>query len=175
MKRKVVTFLLIIACFLIQSTVWPLLPFGTVTPNFLMVLTVSFALMHGSRSGVLTGFVSGLLVDIMYGSLIGMNALLFMLAGYLTGKVYQVFFDDDIKAPLLLVGISQFCYGIIYYIIQFIFGTRHEFGAYMLKAFLPELIYTLIITVLIYWIFYKINKKLQEDETEDDESQWLIR
>lgn len=64
MKRRIVTFILIIACFLVQTTVWNLFTLGTVKPNLLLILTVSMGLMRGKHTGLWVGFISGIIIDL---------------------------------------------------------------------------------------------------------------
>ena len=47
MKSKVVFFLTVVVCFLLQSTVMDLISIGSVTPNLMLVLCVSMGLMRG--------------------------------------------------------------------------------------------------------------------------------
>ena len=68
MKSKIVLFFTIIVCFLLQSTLLQKISIGSITPNLLLVLCVSMGLMRGRKSGLWTGFFSGLLVDLFYGS-----------------------------------------------------------------------------------------------------------
>ncbi len=175
MRRRIVSIIIIFVCFLIQSTFWNVFTFTTIKPNLMLILIVSFALLHGSRTGMWFGFISGFLTDILYGDLFGFNALLFMYIGYLIGKMYQVFFNEDIRVALVAVGVSDLVYNIIYYVIKFAFGIRYSFPAYLTHIIIPEIIFTLIITVLLYRLFYWINRKLQEDEQEEQESPWLLR
>ena len=175
MRRKVVTLIIIFVCFLIQSTFWNIFTFTNIKPNLMLILIVSFAIMHGSRTGIWIGFISGLLTDILYGDLFGVNALLYMFIGFLTGKMYQVFFDDDIRIILTAVGISDLGYNVVYYLIKFAFGIRYNFLAYAVHIIIPEIIFTLIITVIVYRLFYFINRKLLEGELEEQESPWLLR
>ena len=175
MKRKIVSFILILGCFLFQTSIWGLLPFGQIKPNLLLALTVSFGFMHGKRTGMYMGFVSGLMIDIFYGEFFGFNAMLFMYAGYLCGKLYKVFFDEDIRVPLLLVGAAELGYSIIYYIFILIVRAKYNPLAYFRHIIMPELILTLIVTLVFYRLFYFVNRKLTEDEIEEKESPWLLR
>lgn len=175
MRRKIVSLIIIFVCFLFQSTFWNIITFTNIKPNLMLILVVSFALMHGSRTGIWFGFISGFLSDILYGDLFGVNALLFMLIGYLVGKMYQVFFDDDIRVALLATGIADLAYNVVYYIIKFAFGIRYNFPAYALHIMIPEIIFTLILTVILYRLFYLINRKLLDDELEEQDSPWLLK
>ena len=64
MKRKVITFLIILVCFLLESTVFHNLTFASVCPNLMIIVTASFGFMRGKKTGMFVGFVSGLFVDL---------------------------------------------------------------------------------------------------------------
>ncbi len=49
MKRRIVMIILVLLCFLLQSTVMPAISIASIAPNCLLILTVSFALMRGRR------------------------------------------------------------------------------------------------------------------------------
>ena len=66
MKSKIVLFLTIITCFLLQSTVLHKISIGSITPNLLLILCVSMGLMRGRKSGMWTGFFSGLLIGSVF-------------------------------------------------------------------------------------------------------------
>ena len=97
MKRKFITFAVILACFLLQSTVFQYLAFATIKPNMLIVATSSFGFMRGKKAGLSVGFTSGLLVDLFWGGALGFNMLLYSVIGYVNGSFERMFYDDDIK------------------------------------------------------------------------------
>ena len=86
MKGKIVYFLTIVICFLLQCTVMDLISIGSVTPNLMLVFCVSMGLMRGRKSGLWAGFFSGLFVDLFFGSVFGFYALIYMYIGYLSGS-----------------------------------------------------------------------------------------
>ena len=88
MCRKIVTAVCILVTFLLQSTVFPAIPFLNVTPNLLLILTVSFGFVHGRRTGLWTGFLCGLLIDLFYGNLFGFYSLVYMYIGYQIGRAH---------------------------------------------------------------------------------------
>lgn len=50
MKGKIVYFLTIVICFLLQCTVMDLISIGSVTPNLMLVFCVSMGLMRGLQN-----------------------------------------------------------------------------------------------------------------------------
>ena len=99
--------LLIIGSFVLQTTLFQALSFGGIVPNLMIVLTASYGFMRGKKAGLLTGFFSGLLCDIFFGSVIGLNALIYMYIGYLNGQFHHIFYPDDIKLPLISIFVSD--------------------------------------------------------------------
>lgn len=160
MKRKLIIALLIVICVLLQASVCPMIAIGEIKPNLLIILTVSFGLMRGRREGMLIGFFCGLLTDLFFESTIGFNALIYLWVGYFGGYFYRIFYDDDIKTPLLLISVCDLAYGIVQYIFRFLMRGRLRFFFYLGRIILPEVIYTLILTILCYQIFYRINRRL---------------
>ena len=90
MKSKIVLFFTIILSFLLQSTLLQKIAIGSITPNLLLILCVSMGLMRGRKSGLWTGFFSGLLVDLFYGSVFGFYALIYMYAGFFSGYAFRI-------------------------------------------------------------------------------------
>lgn len=164
MKRLIVSILLIIVCFLLQTTVFKGLAFGGIVPNLLIVLTASFGFMRGECTGLFVGFFCGLLSDIFFGNVLGLNAMIYMYIGYTNGKFNRIFFPDDIKLPLLLIFLSDLAYGFLYYITLFLMRSRFQVVYYFLHIILPEIVYTLFMTLLLYPLILKINKRLEDSE-----------
>ena len=75
MRSKIVLLVTTVVCFLIQSTVLHLISIGSITPNLLLILCVSMGLMRGRKVGLWTGFFSGLLIDLFYGSVFGLSLI----------------------------------------------------------------------------------------------------
>ena len=56
MKRIIVLGILIIICFVLQTSLLPLIEIANINPNLLLILTVSFGLMRGRMEGMFVGF-----------------------------------------------------------------------------------------------------------------------
>lgn len=164
MKRKLILAVLILLTFILQSTVFQAISIASIAPNMLLILTVSFGFMRGKREGLFVGFFCGLLIDIFYGNLVGFYALLYMYIGFLNGFLYKVFYDEDVKVPMLLVAVSDAAYGLIVYGLQFMMRGRLSIFNYIGRIILPEMVYTVLITVILYRLFYRLNHWLTENE-----------
>ncbi len=164
MKRFLVSVFLIILCFLLQTTVFHWMAFGGIVPNLMIVLTASFGFMRGERTGLLYGFFCGLLIDIFFANVLGLNAMIYMYIGYANGKFNRIFFPDEIKLPLILIFFSDLAYGFLYYLTLFLLRGRFQLNYYFLHIILPEMVYTILITLLLYPLILWLNKKLEKSE-----------
>lgn len=164
MLRKIVLFVIISICFVLQTTMFQTLSFAGISPNLMIIVVSAFGLMRGKREGMYIGFISGLLIDIFCGFYLGIYALLYMYIGYLTGLFQKRFYPEDIKLPLLLISASDLVASLVIYIILFLTRSRYDFGYYFMNVIVPELVYTMVITIFLYLLLLKINQKLENYE-----------
>ena len=120
--------------------------------------------MRGKKEGMMVGFISGLLIDIMFNDLIGFYALIYMVLGYANGFFRKIFYDDDIKLPLILIAVSDFLYGNMVCVFMFVMRSKFQYLFYLKTVIIPELIYTILVTIILYQIILNINKKLEAEE-----------
>jgi len=179
-KKLIVYFLEIVICFVIQSSMFRYLALADIMPNLLIILIVSSAYMRGRMAGLLTGFFSGLLVDLFYGSfvigwysqsgeyvshtIVGIHALLYLLIGYFIGYTHRFYSDDDYTLPLIIVAVSNFVYKFFYYIFEFLLRGRLNLIYYLRRFIIPEVIYTVAASVLVYKILHMINHRLNRKD-----------
>lgn len=175
MRKKVVIAILIIVTFIMQTTIFQTLAVASVAPNLLLILTVTFGFMRGKREGIWIGFFCGLCIDLLYSGTVGLNALIYMYIGYLNGFLYKVFYDEDIKVPVILIGVSDFAYSIIIYVLQFLMRVRLDFVDYLQHIIIPEMVYTIVISIIFYRLLYKLNQKFVANDMEGQELPWLKR
>ena len=164
MYRKAVMVLLILTVYLIQSTMIRILPMGGVAPNLLIILTSCFGFMRGKKDGMFVGFLSGIIIDVLFGNLIGFYALIYMIIGYLNGFFASIFYPEDIKLPVALISSSELVYCFLVYVFRFLIQGKTRFGYYFLHIILPEIVYTIFVTIIIYKIILNINEWLEDVE-----------
>lgn len=161
MRRKVIMFVIIIICFLLQTTVFQAISFAGIVPNILIVLVSSYGFMNGRKSGMYVGFFCGLLVDIFFGFYLGIYALIYMYIGYINGIFQKRFYPDDIKLPMLLISASDLVFNFAVYFLMFFLRGKFQFMYYLNAIIIPEFVYTMVITVFLYFILLKINQALE--------------
>lgn len=86
---------------MMQSSFLSRLGLPGATPDLILVSVVAVALAYGPAMGVVYGFAAGLLVDFSPSTqgIIGVNALLFMAAAFLSGRAIN---PRDRTVPLMI-------------------------------------------------------------------------
>lgn len=172
-KQIVGAVLAVFVCFILQTTVFSRLELAGVSPNLMLMLTSFYGFMWGQREGTLVGFFCGLLLDIFFGQYFGMYALIYMTIGFVNGLFRRFFYGDDVKLPLLFVGISDLLYGFIVYGALFLPRGKSEPLSYFMAIMMPEMLYTLILSFILY--FAVIQLKRWEEKTEKRGDVRLVR
>ena len=162
LKRFVITVVIMLACYLLQCTLFPSLELASVKPNLLLIVTAAYGFMRGPKTGMWIGFFSGLLIDIQFGTVLGLYALIYLMIGYVNGLFSETYFDEDIKLPLLLIAGSEFVYGLLIYFLMFMLRGEFDFVYYLMHVIIPELIYTVGVTLILYQLILWINQKIKE-------------
>ncbi len=157
-KKIIIIAILVIISFLLQTSVFPFFQIFGVVPNIVLILVVFVAVMNGSTSAMVVGFVCGLLIDAMYGTTLGIYAFFYMMIGYVNGYLHVLFFAEASFLPLVLVFVNDIVYHILTYIVFFVPQRKWNFLFYLKKIIVPELVYTTIVSIVLYQVFLNIYK-----------------
>lgn len=157
MKRIVSSIIIILLCFILQTTVFQSLSLADVAPNLLLIVTVAYGYMGGEKEGIWVGLLCGLLMDLFFGSVIGLYALILMIIGYLNGILNKIYYTDDLIIPLIIISVSDLIYNFLYYITEFLLRGRLNFFFYVHRIILPEVVYTVLVSVVLYKLLHTLN------------------
>lgn len=160
---------MVILCgFVLQTTLFQALNFGGISPNILIIITVSYGFMRGKKYGMIVGFICGLLMDIFYGDVLGFYALVYLYIGAANGVFHSIFYQDDIKLPLVLILASDFAYSFTCYVLLYLLRRRFDMIFYFKKIIIPEIVYTIFVTVFIYPCILLLNRSADDVERGDN-------
>ena len=169
MRRKILEVIIIFIAFILQCTVFRLISLGNVVPNMMIILTSAFGFMNGKKEGMFVGFFCGIFTDILFGNgLIGLYTLIYVWIGFGNGLFNALFYPEDIKFPIVLIGVSDLVYGFVYYVLTFLLRSRLDLGYYMFHIVLPEAIYTIVVTILIYRLLLYFEEIMELREKQED-------
>ena len=147
----------------LSSTFFQNFRIGNISPNIILVIIVSFALLRGSKEGAMIGMLSGLLQDASFSITIGSSVVVYCIIGYICGKFNKNFYRENFIVPL----VCTFLCGLFYSFINLVLlGARGPINiVYLIKmVIIPELIYTVTLSLIIYQIAYLVNAKIENAE-----------
>lgn len=170
MKKAIFAGITIFCCFILQTTLFAMFSIGGIRPNLLIIATASLGFLGGKKTGIYTGFFSGLMVDLCFRSVYGTNALLYMYIGYCCGMLKKILFPKDIKLPLLFIAVSDLVYNILHYFLYFLFRGNFDFFYYCKQIILPEIVYTSIMACILYPLIHFVMIRIELPEKKGEQT-----
>ncbi len=160
--RIVVICALTVVNIILESTLFQYTRVYGVKPDFAIMIIVAYAIMRGRGYGAFIGLGAGFLIDIMYGRTIGINAMSYMITGYIIGQAHEnVFKDSFIPAfvfNFIAVMIFQHSFIILSYFSNNFPVSGFPYVNMLLKVILPQGLYNAILGSIVYRYIYKLDE-----------------
>ncbi len=169
MVRLIVTFIELIFCFLLQTSLFSFLRISGVVPNCLLILIITVAYTKGQIPAMITGFFAGILLDLCFSQTVGFCAILYMIVAFLAGFANKIYYERDYFVPGALMFAGEFVYSFMYYILFFLLRGKLELHTYFIYTILPRMLYTVLISLLLYPAFHGIHRLLLRLEGMNDD------
>lgn len=96
--------LLVLLAALVQVSIGHRVEIANASPDLLILVVVSCALLGGSIEGAALGFLAGIALAVFGAVPMGTHALVATLLGFAAGRVGEVIVTDDHPAPPLVAG-----------------------------------------------------------------------
>ena len=87
--RIIITTLIVVLNFILQTTLFPYLAIQGVFPNTALIIVTSYSLLRGSKEGALVGAGTGFLMDVFFHTYIGFYTALYLLIGLIFGRLFS--------------------------------------------------------------------------------------
>ncbi|MGI6778959.1 MAG: rod shape-determining protein MreD [Acetivibrionales bacterium] len=166
MKIKVFIYTLcILLIMLLQSTILEYTEIYGVKPNLMIVFIICVAFLRGSTEGTIVGFFTGLLQDMLFGTLLGFYALLGMYLGLFVGMVNKKLYRENLFIIVFFTFISTMLYETCVFVltsINTVISGQVSILFPFVKVILPEAIYNSLISVLVHIFVIKLNFRFEE-------------
>ena len=164
MKRKIVELILIIIFIALQTTLGRVIRLGGVMPNFMILLPVIFGYINGSNEGMFVGFLSGFMYDVYSPNALGYSSLVFTVVGYVSGLFFNKYEESNVALPVVFTIIGDFVFETGSYFGIFMLHNDLEYGFYLNKIIIPEMLYSALIMLIIVKPILKLNPYLKSKD-----------
>ena len=145
MKKIVVFICLLILVLILQAVLIGSIRSRWGRPDLPFILLIFWAWHNNWKQGLITGFVIGLLMDILFFPLLGLNAFSLALVGFLVGDIRERVYQDSVVFFVLSIGAATVLNGIILSFWLSVFNISPSFLENIVFIVFPTLFYNCVI------------------------------
>ncbi|MDI6689253.1 MAG: rod shape-determining protein MreD [Actinomycetota bacterium] len=150
MPSYLLGFLVLLAAFILQTTIAPHIDIRGVQPDFILIVVVTCAFIEGPAIGSVAGFFGGLLHDLVLTQIVGIHALCKTIVGYVAGLVERTIFAESIFLPMAAIFLASLLNQLIYAVVIFLLGYEVPFLMVLMTIVIPSAFYNSLLTPLVY-------------------------
>lgn len=138
---------------LLQTAVFSHISFFKVLPDLILLTVVYIAIFNGSLTGLICGFIAGLLLDFLSLAPLGLHSFIFTLTGYLVGKFYGLYNLNKVVFPCILGGLAFLFKAALLFVLKLLFGQNIHTYNFISIGFAIEAAVNIVFTPLIFLFF----------------------
>lgn len=150
MKKTVIFIFLVILVLILQGVLIGRIQLRWGRPDLPLILLIFWAWHNNWKQGLIAGFIIGLLVDILFFPLLGLNAFSLALVGFLVAEIRERVYQDNVIFFILLIGAATVLNGIILSFWLLVFNISPSFLEKIVFIVFPTLLYNCIISFPIF-------------------------
>jgi rod shape-determining protein MreD len=152
---------LVLAALALQSTLLEQVTFLGVTPQLGLIVVVSLAYLDGERVGIVTGFATGLLLDLQLpeGAIVGLTPLVYVFLGYAVGAARQYSLTESVWAPVFIVTLVSAVSELSYAGLSIILGQPWVSLEYTAKVAGLVILYNTLLTPFVFPIVKRVSTR----------------
>jgi len=162
-KRYVVFIIFVVLAIFFQSTsLYDKINVRTAAPDFVLIIICIAAFLSGPIPGQILGFVTGFVVDILSGGLLGLYAFTYTLMGYGVGIVGQRVLGKNVLITITLLFFVTLTKAAILSMFAAVFLTPGYFGYFARGMVFLEAVMNGLIAPLLFMIINRIQIRVAE-------------
>ncbi len=142
--------------YLLEANIFPFLTIGGVLPNLFIIFILFIGLFANVSYGIFFGAICGIILDLIYGSSIGISAVMLCVVAYLGSYFDKNFSKENKITIILMVAGSTIIYELGYYFLKSIIFNFDIEWWFFAKILFKELLYNVLISILLYPFIQKM-------------------
>jgi rod shape-determining protein MreD len=145
---------------ILQSTILQKIAIFGVIPDLALLVLVYIAVRNGSMEGQISGFLSGIVVDVVSGSFLGFSVLVKTVIGFLYGIIHGKLFIDALIGPFVLAFTATVLKGALYAFLGLIFPGSIPSFVLLGKVLWLEALYNAILAPFLFGLLNLVKRYL---------------
>ena len=122
-KVLVSSIILSILLVLIQTSLFAHIPFFLITADLLLIYTTYLAIRNGSRFSICLSFASGIFLDFMSISPLGISSFILVFISFFLGKLHGKYDLNHLIVPFVLAILAMVTKLTLLFLLHFLFGS----------------------------------------------------
>jgi rod shape-determining protein MreD len=148
----------------LQATVAPHLTVLGARPDLMLLTVVAWALLRGTREGMVWGFVGGLLLSLFSGGPFAYAALVLVAVGFLSGLGQTTVTRGRIVLPLLAVLLATLLHGLLSLFLLYVTGRPVMWLDSLVRVLLPAIVLNCLLSIPVYAGFRRLHRRMGPEE-----------
>ncbi len=132
-------------------------------PNLFIIYVLFIGLFASRTIGTIYGVGIGLILDLLLGQQVGINAVTLGIVGFLAGIFDKNFSKDSRMTIMLMVFGSTFLVEVLNYLLNYIFLSINVEIFAFLTILIIEIIYNLVLTIILYPLIQKAGYYIENE------------
>ena len=154
--------IIMIVALILQVTIFSFYSVWGITPDLLLIIVISLALVNGYRWGAYMGFVAGFFQDIFSGGFFGINIIIKLILGYGFGFFERKVYHKNIVIPIVSVVVATIFSQFLFVILTDHVMLKIELWTRFKEIIMPLVALHILLSLIIYPLTYYINNKFKK-------------
>lgn len=165
MRRFAVFSLVLLTAVLLQTTFFAryVTLFG-ITPDLILVVVISFAILEGPTVGATSGFGGGLLRDLLVAAPKGLTGLAYLIVGYGVGIVRPYVQSTSVVVPVLGIFAGSLAGSFLYVVLTVLLGEPIHSPARVAQVVFLTAAYNTLLVPFVYPVVRKITSVYKSEK-----------
>lgn len=166
MKKVIINIILILVAFIIyylQSNFFTWFNISGVMPNVFVIFVLFIGLFANRTVGTVYGIATGIVLDLLLGTKVGIYAVGLGLIGFLAGAFDKNFSKDSRMTIMVMTLVATIIFEVLSYILKYIFQSINIEPLQFTIILLIESLFNILITIILYPAIQKFGYKIENE------------
>ncbi len=132
-------------------------------PNLFIIYVLFIGLFASRTMGTIYGVATGVMLDLLLGEQVGINAVTLGMVGFLAGVFDKNFSKDSRMTIMLMVFGSTLLVEVLNYLLKYIFLAINVEIVNFLRILAIEIVYNLILAIILYPLIQKAGYYIENE------------
>lgn len=154
------TIIIFVAAYLLQTTFAGYIAIFGIKPDLILAALICFGAFHGKEKGALMAVVMGIVVDLLFGKIFGVNTLMYLYIVVAASVIFEYLFEHNVLTVGTVTFVLSLAGGVIYSLILVLSGQ--SFGLlFIVKMVAPYALYTAVAAAVIHPVLARIYRRYE--------------